>query len=1340
MNGSRIWNSPHDNVFHAFSLTLARLSFATCVALLSSVTLAQNVAPPKQPPLDVNAERQKYYDTIDNTRDQVTQNYQLRHDADGNVIKDSQWEMARADYDRAKNAESQRMKSDTRRDDELDRLFEYADMPGGPKGSVDTGASRSDKDVYGGLFSDRDLTVESSKQVNDIVDAARRRGYTIEPGQDYIRIKELDVVVWNGETVKIRPGVTIDPVTLQVTANDEVITQRRPFSATSQVERLRDAEVVLDPKSPGVSQQIKKAEADLRRPVPTDTRSQHEMVTNLGKAGYKSADGVAKAGATDVIPVEQRDRLKAIKSRTITADDVADPLDKPIARNRKLNDYKAEIETVLVKSLQAERTQRSAEAKRLKDEVADLRKRLAAATDAAEQTRIKQEIKQRHDASEALHQRQIADDMTLHVVGKKNPRVRNNVIAAADTADPNNPRRTRTATNPDIEPDTPSGPKKPGKLTTRLLFGVTAIGKLLGIRQAFEQESADSARQGRTYSQARVTVNIASNLSGVTDAINAIEGFQHETGEGMQQFIRDEFRKARELGLDPAKLPWLQESIYKRAVVRATGRATYQAVKGIPLIGDAVSQAENAVLVGESLVGLGVDNWKSFWQEQAARGEFKDQADRTIGHLEQLRNELRAHVQNVLADVRQAEELTAAQQNATTLVETLEERVRQLLTKMRETAAVASEKPSPIAANKLSEIEPYMQSVTKLANGFVRDADEVLRQFAADEISADDLFGRRGVFTRRMQAIDMDYEDASRRLETARGEFGRLSAASDLVSLRQAILIELQTVRNTLKSLEDLANFRASIQQHFTDQKQQFEAKKKILLQIYDGPLYRNAPDAHKETMRFIRAQVLTFRLPQEVMDAQTVQGRELQLARDRLRLFLGQVENSAKELGVFAASTSVEMETADAWNRVLAAADEMERAVADARDRMRRLRDAAPGEPPAFDLRTKSVGAKSVQFEFTALRLPTGKKKLVFNWNFGDGVSDVSGDRVRRHDYARDGRYEASVTVYEEAEKASLRIGEATAVVTIGSPDLPPPAVRGTGQLVGNLRVGTAVDLDGRRRIPGDTTGMPVLRFNAGDVHDYVSLLLYLDPRTRQMRCEIEGTIKIFTCKGWELAHINDLPYYTVKFTSQGTGDWNPASGEFRVNVSGEGKGTFETIKMAKGFGGALDEVKYSAEETQAAAAFVRQLGYDVSSQAWNGTVHGRLDWLQHGGGQGRIEINRLVQADWKLEPGLAYSVILPDELKVIAGQPRHVMLTQYPNEAAASNFLRSPRYRPVMPEFTDIGDEIREVHVGASPPRFLIRLGRFLVEPHGVSRGTSRQDLEQFVKRMRAFVESRE
>jgi hypothetical protein len=121
-----------------------------------------------------------------------------------------------------------------------------------------------------------------------------------------------------------------------------------------------------------------------------------------------------------------------------------------------------------------------------------------------------------------------------------------------------------------------------------------------------------------------------------------------------------------------------------------------------------------------------------------------------------------------LADVRQAEELTTAQQKATTLVEMLEERVRELLAKMREASAVASEKPSPVAANKLIEIEPYLQSVTKLANGFVRDADEVLRQFASDEISADDLFERRGGFTRRMQAIDVDSEDASRRLETAR--------------------------------------------------------------------------------------------------------------------------------------------------------------------------------------------------------------------------------------------------------------------------------------------------------------------------------------------------------------------------------------------------------------------------------------------------------------------------------------------------------------------------------------------------------------------------------------------
>ena len=111
------------------------------------------------------------------------------------------------------------------------------------------------------------------------------------------------------------------------------------------------------------------------------------------------------------------------------------------------------------------------------------------------------------------------------------------------------------------------------------------------------------------------------------------------------------------------------------------------------------------------------------------------------------------------------------------------------------------------------------------------------------------------------------------------------------------------------------------------------------------------------------------------------MQRRDLQLARDRLRLFLEQVVASAKEMGAFAAATPNELESAAAWSSVLRAADEMERAVADARDRIRRLRDAAPGEPPAFDLKTKSLAVRSVQFEFTALRLPAGKKKMFFNW-----------------------------------------------------------------------------------------------------------------------------------------------------------------------------------------------------------------------------------------------------------------------------------------------------------------------------------------------------------------------
>lgn len=1194
------------------------------VTATASLAMAQPAAPPTKPPYDVLADRQSHYDALDRAREQALREYPLRYDADGNVIKDSAYEAALADYNRMKADSSERLRTNRRRDNELDVLRTQAGVPTDSK--FDTGTPPHDS-KYGGAFSDRDITVESTKHLNALVDSAKGRGYTVEHGGDYIRIKELDVVVWNP-----------DKVTIRKTSSGETIVQRKPYSATAQVDRLSDAEVVLGHEKPGVSQQIKKAEADLRRPVPRSTREQHEMATNLGKAGYKAGKGVDADGSQGIVDAEQRRKLEALKGRQATVDDIADPFDKPEARRRKLNEFRGDVETVLRDTLKAERKQRTEELNRLKRETADLHRQLGETTDVAETTRLKNEIETRRQRTEAMRQQQQADDLTLRVVEKKNPRVRDQVI-----------RPERPVADVDL-PHTP----KTGKLTVLKTYGMSMVGKGLGIHQAYETELSDAAREGRKFSQARMAVHMASNLSGVSGVIASVEGFEHETGQGLQDYVKSEVERYRAEGYDVSKMPGLQTVIHRRAILRATGRATWQAVKGVPLIGDLVSGIEDTYNLTESSVGLAYDAWKSRQIQQENRIEQKAQHEHTVALAEEMRDALRKQIALAEADAKLAEELATAQAKSTTFVEALETRIRETRTRLQETAKTATAPPSPVAANKLSEIEPYLQSVTKLAQGFVRDADALLKQFAADEVSPEDLAEQRGGFTRRMQAIDVDYLNATERLDTARSEAARLTAAGDLVSLRQALLLDLQTAQTTVATLDDLANRMDTLQKRSADIKRCFDDQKKRLQTLCEGPLYRLASDPIKETLRFIRAQALPLRLPQMAMEAHAVRTREMRLQRDRLRVFVEQVQAAMTELGAAGTATPTELETAAAWSRTLTAAEAMETAVAEARERMRRLRDASPSEPPAFDLATKALGQKTIQFEFTPLRLPPGKKKFVFNWDFGDGVVDASNDRVRKHEYARDGRYEASVIVWEETATLSKEIGKATVIVTIGSAAPTTPIVVKT--LPPSKSKLPAIYLSASVKFDYDKQAKPILK----DVGAGSSLSFRIEPDTGRVTVEMGRVFRSFY---FEQPGGAGYPYYRVEIDGwQNETQLDPRSNRIELPIPDI---TWRQEVSVWSLGGGVKQNKYTLADGH------RRCGIDPSSLRWAGVLTGELDWRsgRTGATRGRFEINKLHSGDWEIEARDFLAIAVPEEVRRVPGKSmtQRTQLMLYPNEGVA-------------------------------------------------------------------------
>lgn len=1153
---------------------------------------AQSSPSNPKPPYDVLVERQKHYDTLDRARDQALRDYPLRYDADGNVIKDAAYDAAIADYNRQKQASTERVRSDRRRDDELDRIRREAGISTDPK--LDSGTPPHDP-KYGGAFSDRDLTVESTQHLNAMVDSAKARGYTVEHGGDYIRIKELDVVVWNPDRVQIRR-----------TPDGEVIV------SSTQADRLHDPEFVAVPKpttdaggnvqkrDPGVSQQIKKSEADLSRSVPHDTRSQAEMVTNLGKAGHKSVKSVDKDGTAGVVSADQRRKLEEIKGRQATVDDIADPFDKPATRRRKIEQFQSEVGTVLSDSLRHERKQRFEETSRLKRETTDLHRQLGSTTDAGERTRLKNEIDARLRQSESLHQQQQADDLALRVVEKKNPRVRDKVI------------------HPDhSEVDLPNVHAN-GKLTPLKAYGLSLIAKGMGIYQAYETESSDSARDDRKFSQANMAVNMLTNMTGISQVIGSVEGFEYETGAGLQEYVKSEADRYRAEGYDVENNPGLQEVIRRRAILRATGRATWQAVKSVPFVGDIVSAVEDTYNLSESVTGLGYDLWKSRQIEQVNHIAQRGQQEQVIALAEGMLDALRKQIAAVNEDVRAADDVSAAQAKYASYVEATESRIHDLLVRIEAAKSLADAAPSPVAANTLAEIDPYLQSVVKLAQGFVRDADELLKQVADGDVTREDLVERTGGLTRRMQAIDVDYFNASERLDTARRESQRLAAAGDLTALRQSLATELQTAKAAAQAFDDLAQRMESIDKRYTDATRCFDDQKERLRSYCHGGIYDNASDSSKEMLRFLYRQSQTIRLPTLAMDAHVVRARDLRLQRDRLRMLVEQVRGSVESTGENALLPIPADEGAEAWTRVLASAEKMDQAVGEARDRMRRLRQMAANEPPIFNLVAKSLGPSAFQFDLAAANLPEGKKYL-YAWNFGEGPTEASTDLIRKHQYAQPGRYEVIVGVFEETPQASLKLGEATVTLNIGSGDTTPLVpVTSPGTIPTDLFVALTAELS----LDYDRQGNGALKDRIGMPH-YLEFAIYPDSGRVKIRLSEMRRGLYFEKSGiYE-------PFYHLDIQAiEAEGLLDPRSNRIELPLP---QVSWKQDVGVWSLGGGVTQNKYTPADGH------RRAGLDPTGVRWSGVVSGELDWRsgRTGATSGRLEVNPLVSGDWKIAAG---------------------------------------------------------------------------------------------------------
>lgn len=1241
------------------------------------------------PPYDVQAERQRYYEELAKVRDQCLKDYPLRYDEEGNVIRDAAHEAATARYREAKRRAAESLRGDRKRDAEFRSLCESS---GATDGLIERGTSPTDA-AYGGAFSDRDVEVKSSKSLNDIMKMARQKGYTVEHGSGYVRIKELDVVVWNSG-------------------------KYNPRDASGRLERMHDVEVVLNPDEPSVSQQIKKAEHDLRRPIPDSHREQTEMVTNLGKAGDKSGKSVASAGGEPVVSPDMKRRLADLKSRKTDVDDIADPFDKREARVRKIEDFRQSTEVVLRDSLRAERQARLATAERLKGEIRDLHGKAQAAGTAAERQRLNREIKQRDQQLEHLHRRQQADDLTLRVVEKKNPRARRQIIRPDEVED------IHTAHTP-----------KGKKLTILKAYGLSIVGKGLGIWQAFEQEWDASTRQERRFSQARMAGNMLLNASGVTQVISSIENADYATGDGIGDFMDAEADRLAREGFDIGSNPGLRNTVMNRAILRGTATATWETLKAIPFVGDVVGGVEDGYLLLEGIHGTRRDLNQSAVTLRDNLKTQTEQHERALANARAGRDELRRMIQAAETSLRSAEHISAMRGQIATLVEQFEGQLSSLAQGLATVAESAKTDATPVDGKNFDravELEPYLRSVTLMARAFIRDADDLLHRARVGELSQEDLQGiLRERITPQFKAIDADANDVLARLGAASDEAARRQASGDAAVLRMQLSNRLDSAQPLLETLHSLVSAMENLDYDFQALRSTFDNRQKALR---DAIVRWNtiAAESERPELQAIQREIIHLRLPELAISRYASVSSELRSTRQRLELRLTQTAAAIPAAPDAERIGSYEPEDSGTWARVLNVAEETRAAVEEARDRYQQLLAVAPIEPPTLTLKLVSLQDQTAQLELVTRNLPK-RPSYMYSWDFGDGAVNAQEELRVSHTYRRAGTYTVNVTVWERRPDVTAKIGEASLAVNVVGPTGTPDSKDSPGtQVPGELLTGVSLDFPDSVQTfnpKGIETGDIIFRkLRPGEVQKSATLHFRYNPSSGLIHGELTGNMQL------GVSADGSLPGWWLEYSGVGQGRANQDTGTFAFSIERmTWKESYHEWLYPPKYPGDQGAERYSAEARAQAQAFVARSGYDPRQMNWIAVVRGRIGFRDYSGGEGSLEGNPAIASTWKLQATNGWGVVLPPSLYRIAGRnlfPRAVLF-QSEEVSKSSRGMVSPS--PTPPELARIADSA----YGHPRSGVSFRFGRWQIAVRGPMIGIPDAAYATWAKDVRAFIE---
>jgi PKD domain len=1308
---------------------MAALWLGCCLAALGLIQAEQAPPKPARAPWNIQSVRQKYYAGLDAARTESIRQLEaeglsLSYKADGTVVRDAAFEKATQYYDTQRQSLLTEVRGNQQRDTVFNALVKEADAAIRRDGGAKPGQT-----AYSGALSDRDVELKTKADVERLTEEARRQGYHVVGGPGYVKILELDAVVWE-------PFRTHGPGGTELRHDDPEV--------------MMGYEVIQGQKKASVVLQIKKVEEGFREEIPDSTQRQHELIASLSKAVMKSDDAIQRPGQEAAIDPAERQRYEQLKSRQLTKDDLISPFDRPEAQERELKELRQKAGRDLKTCLEEQNRQREVALTTLTERRTTLATALLDEQDSDKRIELERQISDLNDERTALEKDIDIDRATQRAITRKNPRLAKGMEWTDRPASviPDQPGELTRISRVIDEALEISKEQEPRDTSATEAFDALAdanrtIGKVLNspFFKIFARVAGMSPGAIKFAEQVGKTSKaVDKNVISPTQKAIQSEGFVYETGDGMKEYIARRLKEEAAQGWDITD-PRRQELIRREAILRATARGTYQGAKALPGLGKYIQFYEDAYDLTESSVGLVYDTWKSQQTADMNRFQQEGQLEQAILQAKESRDRLRKQMDTAAKAVAYSKEIQKLLPSLNADIEQLQQQIKDRRALLESLAPVDGDTPpagSAIDPQTLVGLRTRMEALTRVSKLFTTDCEKAIARVKSGKIPHEELLEERGALQRRlMDEIDAEYIRIETLLDQVNARIRMVTEPDEIQNIYEALLLDYGQALALASTAEEIAGKLDRYELHYKEVLRCFTEERQRILAACDFFAQRPVGDENlQKRLSQMRGEMTEYHIADYQLQENWSQASALKREAAWLRKIAAETPKPPQG-AVVSPTLRAEVEQlqklSQAWKDSEAV---MTAAVDEARAKFRELQDLLPLDPLVLELTARETGPMTYQFNLTALRLPEKLppgEKLVQVWYFGEGEPDVSLEKSRTHRYSKPGSYQATVTLWHEKATFSKELAVAKCVVQIApTTTWTHPRSRTPGQVVMSLGTGV-VRLSGELGTENSTEREIIVLHDKAPAGAYwASSWITFSHALGSPEMDATFHLEIYIKQNSALLH------YVLTVDGQARGKVDLQTGEFELWTESI---TWKERRLAHlAAPDQLGDSPLTDDERNSINSVVeRTLGGTAEQLGWDtGNISGTIHWDRYGSASGDFEINSIFRGTWKTDPVRMYHLEWPETLPKYRMTPPRARL--YSTEEDSRRFFTMRSRQGVLQAARptqDLGDQAVLGPLGAG----LVRWGRWELELPRIGGGVADpQEVRDLVTQFQRYVEDQQ